>query len=158
VTQPPTGLPGSVYNVVTNPNPFAVFDWEYVWHCHILGHEEHDMMRPLILTTRPFAPLYPVAKQTGSPRMVSLTWRDNSRNENRFIVERATDAGFRKDVVQFTVGPHNGTYANPGGLGGTVTYQDVSVTPGKTYHYRVHASNKAGASAWARSAPVKIVK
>lgn len=21
---------------------------EYVWHCHILKHEEHDMMRPLI--------------------------------------------------------------------------------------------------------------
>jgi spore coat protein A, manganese oxidase len=24
--------------------------WEYVWHCHILEHEEHDMMRPLVLT------------------------------------------------------------------------------------------------------------
>ena len=23
---------------------------EYVWHCHILDHEEHDMMRPLIVT------------------------------------------------------------------------------------------------------------
>jgi spore coat protein A len=23
---------------------------EYVWHCHILEHEEHDMMRPLIAT------------------------------------------------------------------------------------------------------------
>jgi spore coat protein A len=23
---------------------------EYVWHCHILEHEEHDMMRPLIVT------------------------------------------------------------------------------------------------------------
>jgi spore coat protein A len=22
---------------------------EYVWHCHILEHEEHDMMRPLIV-------------------------------------------------------------------------------------------------------------
>jgi spore coat protein A len=21
--------------------------YEYVWHCHILDHEEHDMMRPL---------------------------------------------------------------------------------------------------------------
>ena len=21
---------------------------EYVWHCHILEHEEHDMMRPLV--------------------------------------------------------------------------------------------------------------
>jgi hypothetical protein len=23
----------------------------YVWHCHILSHEEHDMMRPFIVTT-----------------------------------------------------------------------------------------------------------
>jgi spore coat protein A len=23
---------------------------EYVWHCHILEHEEHDMMRPMIVT------------------------------------------------------------------------------------------------------------
>ncbi len=23
---------------------------EYVWHCHILEHEEHNMMRPLIVT------------------------------------------------------------------------------------------------------------
>ena len=25
------------------------FGWEYVWHCHLLGHEENDMMRPLIM-------------------------------------------------------------------------------------------------------------
>jgi spore coat protein A len=23
---------------------------EFVWHCHILEHEEHDMMRPLVVT------------------------------------------------------------------------------------------------------------
>ena len=45
--------------------PFAVPEsprtggHEYVWHCHILEHEEHDMMRPLIIvpnkTFLPFA-------------------------------------------------------------------------------------------------------
>ena len=25
------------------------FGWEYVWHCHLLGHEENDMMRPLVM-------------------------------------------------------------------------------------------------------------
>jgi spore coat protein A len=24
-------------------------DHQYVWHCHILEHEEHDMMRPLVV-------------------------------------------------------------------------------------------------------------
>ena len=23
--------------------------YEYAWHCHILEHEEHDMMRPLVV-------------------------------------------------------------------------------------------------------------
>jgi len=26
---------------------------EYVWHCHILEHEEHDMMRPLVVISTP---------------------------------------------------------------------------------------------------------
>ncbi len=26
--------------------------YEYVWHCHILEHEEHDMMRPLVVSLR----------------------------------------------------------------------------------------------------------
>jgi spore coat protein A len=26
---------------------------EYVWHCHILEHEEHDMMRPLVVWDEP---------------------------------------------------------------------------------------------------------
>jgi spore coat protein A, manganese oxidase len=28
----------------------SVAGHEYVWHCHILEHEEHDMMRPIIIT------------------------------------------------------------------------------------------------------------
>jgi hypothetical protein len=24
------------------------YGWEYVWHCHILGHEENDFMRPFV--------------------------------------------------------------------------------------------------------------
>ncbi len=24
--------------------------YEYVWHCHILDHEEHDMMRPMVVS------------------------------------------------------------------------------------------------------------
>jgi spore coat protein A, manganese oxidase len=52
--------PGTVTRVIMKfdlPNaPFDVPDSprtggkEYVWHCHILEHEEHDMMRPLIIT------------------------------------------------------------------------------------------------------------
>jgi len=29
---------------------YGISGAEYVWHCHILEHEEHDMMRPLVVT------------------------------------------------------------------------------------------------------------
>ena len=28
---------------------YGINGHEYVWHCHILEHEEHDMMRPLVV-------------------------------------------------------------------------------------------------------------
>ncbi|MBP1929527.1 FtsP/CotA-like multicopper oxidase with cupredoxin domain [Methanolinea mesophila] len=32
------------------PYPFDVTTGEYVWHCHILDHEDNEMMRPYIVT------------------------------------------------------------------------------------------------------------
>jgi FtsP/CotA-like multicopper oxidase with cupredoxin domain len=43
---PKTGqpVPGGPYtNVLYN------FGHEFVWHCHLLGHEENDMMRPFVV-------------------------------------------------------------------------------------------------------------
>ncbi len=34
---------------VTVVNTVANFGWEYVWHCHLLGHEENDMMRAIAM-------------------------------------------------------------------------------------------------------------
>jgi spore coat protein A, manganese oxidase len=57
--------PGEVTKVIMQfnaPDPRIVQPWatlrtsprtggyEYVWHCHILEHEEHDMMRPLVVS------------------------------------------------------------------------------------------------------------
>ncbi len=40
-------LPGGMpFIVPTSPRTGG---YEYVWHCHILEHEEHDMMRPLVV-------------------------------------------------------------------------------------------------------------
>lgn len=156
VTKPPTGLVGSVYHKVSNPNPLESFDWQYVWHCHILGHEENDMMRPLVLITEPFAPRNVLAKPLSDPRRVDLTWRDGSKNEIRFNVQRATNAAFTQNLVKFSVGPNNGTFGNPGGLNMTVAFTDTTVTHGLTYYYRVSASSRSGAGTWAKAAPVKV--
>jgi spore coat protein A, manganese oxidase len=44
--------PGEVTRVIAN------FDMEglYVWHCHILSHEDHEMMRPYFVGTLPAQP------------------------------------------------------------------------------------------------------
>ena len=46
-------LPNVPFRVPSSPRfPGIAGANEYVWHCHILEHEEHDMMRPLIVTDK----------------------------------------------------------------------------------------------------------
>jgi spore coat protein A len=43
-------LPSVAFKVPASPRFAGIPNAnEYVWHCHILEHEEHDMMRPLIV-------------------------------------------------------------------------------------------------------------
>jgi spore coat protein A len=45
-------LPVLPFTVPGSPrlmNDYGITGAEYVWHCHILEHEEHDMMRPLVV-------------------------------------------------------------------------------------------------------------
>jgi len=61
-----TTVPVTAYS-----NQLTDFDNEYVWHCHILGHEENDFMRPFIfhpVTAIPDAP--DTVKVTGN----TVTW------------------------------------------------------------------------------------
>jgi len=55
--------PGEVTRII------ATFDkpGEYVWHCHILRHEKHDMMRPLMVLV-PRAAAAPVARNLIRPK------------------------------------------------------------------------------------------
>jgi len=39
-------LPATPFTVPPSPRTGGN---EYVYHCHILEHEEHDMMRPLVV-------------------------------------------------------------------------------------------------------------
>jgi len=142
---PKTGNPMPVSNQMFN------FGWEYVWHCHLLGHEENDMMRPLVLQmphAPPAAPSLltavvagtPVAPSTtlaGPPLRIDLAWQDNSTEEFGFRVERAPVTGGGAGTI--------GTYAAVGnaapspGTGGQGTFSDTTVLPGLRYAYRVVA-------------------
>lgn len=71
----------------------------------------------------------------------TLNWTDNSDNETGFLVQRADNAGF-------TVGVTNATVA------ADATTLSQSVTPGRTYYYRVLAFSDAHQSDWSNTASV----
>lgn len=126
----PTNEPAPVSNQLIN------FGWEYIWHCHLLGHEENIMMRPIILAAAPNSPsnLVAVANKGG----VTLTWTDNSRNETSFVVQRAlASTGSWTTIIKMPsgTGPE---------IGSTVTYTDTKAAKKTKYYYRVLASNEVG--------------
>ena len=136
----PLGSTGQFTNIDPNNNPVAVtnhlvnFGWEYVWHCHLLGHEENDMMRPIIFAVAPQAPSNLTAAIVGAN--AHLTWTDNSLNETGFTVQKATTSAGPWTTLTNTLPIAAGT-------GTTVTY-DNPITPGGTFFYRVQANNLVG--------------
>jgi hypothetical protein len=129
-------------------NAMTDFGWEYVYHCHILSHEEMDMMRPVVVTVNnalPDASVLSATGGTGAP--VVLTWTDGTpvtsdpaswgspKAEVGYRIERSTDgitfASAGKAISNAT------TY--------TDTTADFSVEP--SYFYRVVAFNQAGETA-----------
>jgi len=129
-TDPATGNP------ITGLNTQQNYGWEYVWHCHILGHEENDFMRPVVLnvaTSKPNAPTGLQAATTSGH--IDLTWTDRASNETGFTIQRATTAGGPWTEIATTV-PNQARFS------------DMTVVPGVTYYYQVAAYNQAGTSAF----------
>jgi len=126
LTTGPAG-PGILTNEVVN------FGWEYMVHCHILSHEEMDMMHAMPIVVKPPAPSN-LADGGDSPNLV-LNWTDNSINETNFVLEWAPDP---------VAGPWTEILVDPGtGKGTTITYNDNSGWTGTRY-YRVKARNMVG--------------
>ena len=95
--QDPLGNPVNILNQLVN------YGWEYVWHCHLLGHEENDMMRPMIIAVPPEAPSGLAVSYPGGTFRLNLTWNDNSLNATGFTVQRASDPAFTVDLTTFDV-------------------------------------------------------
>ena len=83
----PQGNPISLFNHMVN------FGWEYVFHCHILSHEEMDMMRPVIMALPPVAPSGLTITFDTLTGLNTLQWTDNSLSETSFVVEKSLDGG-----------------------------------------------------------------
>jgi hypothetical protein len=122
--------PGGTATVVTNHK--VNFGWEYVWHCHILSHEEMDMMHSLNLAVAPKAPTGLVGNLLASPRRVVLTWANPALNATHFIIERSTNAAFTANFISFKT---NGLL---------LTYTDSTIAANTQYYYRVKGANTVG--------------
>ena len=157
------GLPLLAFNPEGEPvdiiNHFVNFGWEYVYHCHILSHEEMDMMHAQVVGVAPAAPqlVSAVRTGTGSNRQYVITWNDNSKNETAFVVERrvagstgawATVATVRSTVLGIV--PFANTGFGPGT--GQRTYTDRIGNTSTLYEYQVYAINVIG-DVWNYSNP-----
>ncbi|MBI5066915.1 MAG: multicopper oxidase domain-containing protein [Deltaproteobacteria bacterium] len=148
----PLGSPMGLTNIdpftgqPLNPPPVNAmvnFSWEYVWHCHILSHEEMDMMRAVTVLADRILPAAPVLAAAGTGP-VALTWTDatpaadpatagNPANEVGFRVERADGLG--------------GAFAVIGqALANATGFTDPTAVSTGYYQYRVAAYNALGDS------------
>jgi FtsP/CotA-like multicopper oxidase with cupredoxin domain len=122
-------------------NRLVNFGWEYVFHCHILSHEEKDMMRPVSVGFAPNKPdTLAVVSVTGNGnnRTLTLSWNDNSINETSFLIQRTTDGTTWTDVATI---PSPLDQVN---TTGTRMGADTAYNPNNTYLYRVVALNDVG--------------
>jgi FtsP/CotA-like multicopper oxidase with cupredoxin domain len=119
-------------------NSMTNFGWEYVWHCHILGHEENDMMRPFVFEVSPAAPTVLTAVPSPGPVKVTLHWTNNDTipTATNLYVQRATNAAFTNGLTAFTVN------------GRPTSYVDTAVAGNTLYYYRVRAETAVGYSDW----------
>jgi FtsP/CotA-like multicopper oxidase with cupredoxin domain len=135
----PQGEPIDVYNHFVN------FGAEYVYHCHILSHEEMDMMRPVTLAYPPWAPTNLVVTRPGGNRVL-LQWTDNSASETNWVIERTTSLATPwQAVATIPSDPASPDLTDTTGesIGGTISYED-RVTGNTVYAYRVKAINVVG--------------
>jgi FtsP/CotA-like multicopper oxidase with cupredoxin domain len=123
-------------NTVNEPQNYG---WEYVWHCHILGHEENDMMRPIIFQVPPAAPANLTAvNDLTIPGQVDLLFTDNSANETGFVVQRDLTPSFSSPTT-ISVGPSAKSNAAGEGTDWGGAIPAIDTPPSGTYFYRVQA-------------------
>jgi FtsP/CotA-like multicopper oxidase with cupredoxin domain len=131
---PPGGFVDPSAEPVTVINHKINYGWEYVWHCHILGHEEMDMMHGIGFAVAPRAPsnLTATVVINGGNENIQLNWLDKSISETNFTVQRANDVNFTTGLANFILGVN------------TTTYTDTTMATNLMNYYKVLANDVIG--------------
>ena len=139
-----------VFGNPTDPvvNRLVNFGSEYVYHCHILSHEEMDMMRPVSLVLPPLAPTYldpPALPATvsgnGNGARLSVNFVDNSIAETSYQLQKSLDGATWTNVAT-SLSPLDVNNA----AGGSRVLTDPAVYNANSTaaRYRVMARNTVG--------------
>jgi hypothetical protein len=136
-------------------NQLTNFGWEYVWHCHILSHEEDDMMRPIVMQVPRFlaaAPSLTVTVASGGG--YNLVWTDGTpAGASTTLGNYASEIGFR---IRRATG--NGSFQTiASALANATTFRDTTAASNTQYRYQVIGYNAAGDSPSTVVAPPKFV-
>jgi FtsP/CotA-like multicopper oxidase with cupredoxin domain len=103
---------------------------DYVWHCHILSHEEHDMMRPFTVTDAlntaptPFSITIPSTSDSGS---FEVSWVGTAISGVMYELQEATAP--------------TGPWTTITAVGGIISpyFNVTGKLPGTVWYYQVHA-------------------
>lgn len=133
IPPPPSGWfdpLGNPINEITNH--YVNYGWEYVYHCHILAHEEMDMMHAVSISAPPRAPHNLAGNLVGrNNKRVILNWMYNSINKTSLVVQRAVNA--YGPWITIAILPSDST-----------SYIDVVGSAINNFYYRVAASVTIG--------------
>jgi FtsP/CotA-like multicopper oxidase with cupredoxin domain len=137
---PRTGQPRVLVNQMYD------FGWEYVIHCHILSHEEMDMMRPMEFRVGRALAGAPVLAASGTPGSdVTLQWTDATPWDGygpiSTLGDLSNEIGFR--IERSPTGADDWTVIGRA-LANQTTFVDTTTSLGTGYDYRVVAYNMAG--------------
>ena len=138
-------------------NQLYDFGWEYVWHCHILSHEEMDMMRPVVFKYAAMSPPGFASQAIPNGADIELSWNDptpvnytsygsfgDPANEIGFNIHRSTDG--------VTFAKVNATAL----LANSTSYTDAGAAVGAAYQYKVEAFNAKGSTFSSVASSLKV--
>jgi hypothetical protein len=128
---PATGMPAVVTNQMYN------FGWEYTWHCHILGHEENDFMRPVAFNAMDTLVKAPSAvTASGDINSRGISWADaTAYGAPASLTDPSAEVGFRvqrtfagqSNWLDLTAGLHTvrGLTGKVNTLANATAYEDI---------------------------------
>ena len=136
----PNGTPIAVTNQVYN------FGWEYVWHCHMLSHEEMDMMRPMQFNVARALATASVLSYTSTVSTINLSWTDPTLVSNPATWGNpANEIGYRIERADIDANGNPGIYLPIGlALANATSFTDTTMNLASAYSYQVIAYNAAG--------------